>query len=197
MGVHGATPCGLPCGVTIRRMVRLNRPREYTCGAASGGERVSQALGVPITIAQLTELVVRDTTLGQAVLASVARSAALPWSSRIPRPGSAPKSAPGRAEPAPRPSGPGAVERAPERTAGAAQGMPVAVAPAAPAATAPTSGSPGAAAAPAAPAARRGVFGRKSSAAPAVAAAAVGAPVRAAGELERELQAALRQRGAR
>lgn len=141
-------------------MARVNRPREYRCGAASGGERVSRALGLQLTIAQLTELVVRDTTLGQAVLASVARSASLPWSSRIPRPGSAPKSAQGRAEQAPRPSGPGAVERAPERAADAAPPMPTVAAPAAPAL------APGAVAlAPAGPggAARRGVFGRRSS----------------------------------
>lgn len=145
-------------------MARVNRPREYTCGAASGGERVSRALGLQLTIAQLTELVVRDTTLGQAVLASVARSAGLPWSSRIPRPGSASKSAPGAAQGRMRPAALPAQERAPERAAGPVPGMPAA---AVPAATAPTSGSPGAAGpGAAAPAARRGVFGRR--AAPAV-----------------------------
>lgn len=137
-----------------------------------------------VTLAGLVELLGRDALLRTELYAAVERSSSFMfWPRMIERPVLVPQDAPRRAsalsEPAPRPSAPPAPKRAPQSTAGAAP-MPQATVPAAQAPMPPM------------PPARRGALPRR-SVAPAVAAASV----RAADELEAELQEALRQRGAR
>lgn len=141
----------------------MDKPRDLRGGAGTSW-KIACAVGRDLTLGQLAELLTRDRLLASEVRAAMERAPMLPWDSRVPRIGEAPKRALGAAQERMRPAALPAVERAPERAAEALPGMPAA---AVPAATAPTSGSPGAAGpGAAAPAARRGVFGRR--AAPAV-----------------------------
>lgn len=152
----------------------MDKPRDLRGGAGTSW-KIACAVGRDLTLGQLAELLVRDRLLAAEVRAAMERAPSLPWDSRVPRIGEAPRRAPERAEQLAQPSAPVATERAPERAPG--------VAPVAAAAVGAGQGGGAAAAAP-----RRGVFGRRT--APAVPAAAV----RSAGELEAQLQEALRQR---
>lgn len=137
----------------------MDKPRDLRGGAGTSW-KIACAVGRDLTLGQLAELLTRDRLLASEVRAAMERAPMLPWDSRVPRIGEAPKRALGAAQERMRPAALPAQERAPERAAGPAPGMPAVVASAAPAL------APGAVAlAPAGPggAARRGVFGRRSS----------------------------------
>lgn len=138
----------------------MDRPRDLR-GCAGTSWKVACAVGRDLTIGQLAELLTRDRLLQAEVRAAMERAPSMPWDSRVPRIGSAPRNAPGAAQQAPRPSAPPAVERAPEREPDTSLARYPVSAPAAPApalpAPAPQAPAP-------APAPRRGALPRRAAA---------------------------------
>ena len=148
----------------------MDKPRDLR-GCAGTSWKIACAVGRDLTLGQLAELLVRDRLLQAEVRAAMERAPTLPWDSRVPRIGEAPKRAPGTAREPARPAALPGQERAPERAAEALPGMP-AVAGSADArgeversAGAVAATAAAAVAAAAAAPARRGAFGRRAAAA--------------------------------
>lgn len=97
----------------------MDKPRDLRGGAGTGW-KIACAVGRDLTLGQLAELLVRDRLLAAEVRAAMDRAPSLPWDSRVPRIGSAPRNAPGRSEQLAKPSAFPAQERASDRKPGAA-----------------------------------------------------------------------------
>lgn len=136
----------------------MERPRDLRGGSGTSW-KIACAVGRDLSIGQLAELLVRDRLLQAEVRAAMERAPTLPWDSRVPRIGTAPRHAPGAAQERMRPAALPELESAPERAAEPVQGaLGATAAPLAAAADAAASGAGAPAIAP-----KRGVFGRRAA----------------------------------